>query len=166
MLTIQKATMKHWDDIGGIYERARSFMRETGNPNQWKFTHPLPEMLQEDIDKGNLYVVLDEKDVLGVFALLYGEDPTYAYIEGSWLNNDTYVTIHRIASAGKKSGILNAAIHYALGQSDNVRIDTHHDNKVMQHLLSKLGFSKCGIIYLENGEPRIAYQYEKKSALK
>lgn len=166
MLSVQKAKMNHWGDIAAIYEHARCFMRETGNPNQWKSTNPLPETLMDDMEKGNLYVILDENDVLGVFALLSGEDPTYAYIEGSWLNNDSYVTIHRIASAGKKSGILNTAIHYALEQCDNVRIDTHHDNKVMQHLLSKLGFSKCGIIYLENGEPRIAYQYKKKSALK
>ena len=28
----------------------------------------------------------------------------------------------------------------------------------MQHLLEKHGFSYCGIIYLANGDPRLAYQ--------
>ena len=30
----------------------------------------------------------------------------------------------------------------------------------MQHLLDKLKFRKCGIIYLLDGNPRIAYQKE------
>mgnify|MGYP003296922186 CR=1 FL=1 len=46
----------------------------------------------------------------------------------------------------------------------NIRIDTHHDNVVMQRLLKKLGFQYCGIIHLENGDPRLAFQYEKNGA--
>ena len=43
----------------------------------------------------------------------------------------------------------------------NIRIDTHHDNLVMQKVLNKHGFMKCGVIYLKNGNPRLAYHYEK-----
>ena len=39
-----------------------------------------------------------------------------------------------------------------------VRADTHADNKIMQHLLEENGFTKCGIIHVEDGTPRIAYQ--------
>ena len=31
-------------------------------------------------------------------------------------------------------------------------------NKIMQHLLEENGFTKCGIIHVEDGTPRIAYQ--------
>ncbi len=164
-MIIEKANKSHLEEILKIYERARNYMRETGNPNQWKSTHPLPEVLIKDIEKGNLYVITNKNIIHGVFALFYGQDPTYGYIEGNWLNSGEYVTIHRVASAGKTKGILPLAISYAQDQCDNVRIDTHHDNKIMQHLLSKLNFTKCGIIYLENSEPRIAYQYSKESAL-
>lgn len=157
-VNIRKATSADLPEIIVIYARARDFMRQTGNPNQWNTTHPAQSMLEADIAKGDLYVLEDGDGLQGVFALMSGNDPTYGYIEGQWLNDDPYVTIHRIASAGKKPGILPCCVRYALSLCSNLRIDTHHDNTVMQHLLKKNGFSRCGIIYLENGEPRIAYQ--------
>lgn len=30
--------------------------------------------------------------------------------------------------------------------------------QIMQHLICKNGFQKCGIIYVEDGSPRIAYE--------
>ena len=32
------------------------------------------------------------------------------------------------------------------------------DNQIMQHLLEKNGFTRCGIIHVADGTPRIAYQ--------
>ena len=49
-------------------------------------------------------------------------------------------------------------MRYLEGITDNIRIDTHKDNKIMQGLLERHGFSYCGIIYLLNGAPRLAYQ--------
>ena len=40
----------------------------------------------------------------------------------------------------------------------SIRVDTHEDNIGMQKLLEKCGFEKCGIIHLENGDPRVAYE--------
>ena len=40
----------------------------------------------------------------------------------------------------------------------NIRIDTHRDNRIMQHNIEKHGFTYCGIIYLANGDERLAYQ--------
>ena len=50
---------------------------------------------------------------------------------------------------------------YAFSRSDSIKIDTHKDNAVMQHQLEKYGFKRCGIIFLENGEDRIAYQMKR-----
>ena len=68
--------------------------------------------------------------------------------------------IHRIASAGRVGGIFAAALDYCWDYVDNIRIDTHRDNRVMQELLVHHGFSRCGIIYLANGDERIAFQRE------
>lgn len=43
--------------------------------------------------------------------------------------------------------------------AQNIRIDTHADNKTMQHLIEADGFTRCGIIYIADGTPRIAYQW-------
>ena len=40
----------------------------------------------------------------------------------------------------------------------SLRADTHADNKIMQHLLEKNGFARRGIIHVEDGTPRVAYQ--------
>ena len=34
----------------------------------------------------------------------------------------------------------------------------------MRHLLEKNGFKECGIIYVEDGTPRIAFQRYQKNA--
>ena len=160
-MKIRNATNKDLPAILAIYQRAREFMRSTGNPTQWSNAHPAPSLLTRDIESRNLYLLEDADGIQGVFALLLGNDPTYSFIEGSWPNDSPYVTIHRIASAGNKSGIVAHAVGYGLSLCPNLRIDTHHDNSVMQHVLEKLGFQRCGIIYLENGDPRIAYQIIK-----
>lgn len=162
-LLIRKANINDLDIIMDIYHYAQEFMARTGNPNQWGQFHPKKELIIDDIKKGISNVVIDkDNNIYGVFALIEGIDPTYNYIEdGKWLNDQDYLTIHRIASNGKIKGIFKFVINYCLDKTRNIRIDTHKDNIVMQNALKKEGFVKCGIIYLENGDPRIAYQLVK-----
>ena len=129
------------DAILKIYARARQAMADSGNPTQWGDHFPPQELLEEDIDSNRLFLYLVNGELEGVFAFILGPDPTYARIEdGKWLNDTLpYGTIHRLASA-------------------SLRADTHADNKIMQHLLEENGFTKCGIIHVEDGTPRIAYQ--------
>ena len=96
----------------------------------------------------------------GVFAFILGPDPTYRTItDGQWLNDTLpYGTIHRLASAGRQKGVATAVITWCLEHCESLRADTHADNKAMQHLLEKNGFTRCGIIRVEDGTPRIAYQ--------
>jgi putative acetyltransferase len=159
MLTVRKGNRSDYDTLMRIYSKAREFMIHTGNPDQWRHNHPAPELIKADIENGICHVVCEGENVHGVFALCKGDDPTYSYIEdGKWLNNEPYVTIHRIAGDGSVHGILKCAVEYSMRFADNIRIDTHRDNKVMQGALAKNGFEKCGVIYLLNGEPRIAFQ--------
>ncbi len=166
-MEIRKGELKDIDEIMDIYSAARRFMRENGNPTQWAGEYPPRELIIRDIQEGICHVATDNDRLCGVFAFIFGNDPTYEIIEnGVWLNNNPYAVIHRIASAGTTKGLLKTAIEYCISQASELRIDTHHDNKKMQYLLTKYGFARCGIIYLPNGEPRIAYQYAKKGAVK
>jgi len=45
-----------------------------------------------------------------------------------------------------------------MAQHPNVRIDTHRDNAAMLKLLESMGFKFCGVVWLENGDERLAYQ--------
>ncbi len=162
-MEIRKGELNDFNVILDIYATARKFMQESGNPSQWAGVYPPKELILEDIKQGICYVVTNKKRVCGVFAYIHGDDPTYDIIEkGVWLNNAPYSVIHRIASDGTTKGVLKAAIDYCIVNSNELRIDTHHDNKKMQYLLTKYGFARCGIIHLPNGESLIAYQYAKR----
>ena len=100
--------------------------------------------------------------IVGTFALIYGEDPTYGYIEdGAWKSAEPYAAIHRVASDGSVRGLGDVILQWCIHQAGHVRIDTHHDNKTMQHVIEKNGFQYCGVIYLADGSPRVAYEYLK-----
>lgn len=156
-MNIRLARKEDLASVMNLYDSARMFMRETGNMNQWINGYPSSDLLLNDISKDNLYVIEDD-GIKAVFALIYGDDPTYSYIEGKWLNDNPYATIHRIASLREFKDTVKIVTEYALRNVNNVRIDTHEDNVVMRHVVLKNGYTYCGIIYLENGDPRLAYQ--------
>ena len=162
-MQIRKATIDDLDVIMSIYRAAQDFMIESGNPNQWGHFYPSEDLVREDISKGISYVICDRDNPHGVFVLIDGLEPTYQYIEnGSWINEEPYITLHRIASDGKLHGIFKSAIDYSKSISDNIRIDTHSNNVIMQKQIEKNGFRKCGTIYVRDGSPRIAYQWMKE----
>lgn len=143
-----------------IYDIAKAYMKSSGNPNQWNGAYPDPELLKEDIRKQRLYVIKKDGRIHGVFMLLLEEEPTYGYIEdGSWREGETpYGTIHRLAGDGEVKGLFPRCVAFCQSKVKYLRADTHFDNHTMQHLLEKNGFERRGIIYLKNGDPRIAYQ--------
>ena len=157
-MNVRKATEADLSQILAVYARARAFMSETGNASQWKNTYPPEETVLSDIRKGYLRLLEDEDGLQCVFAFLAEGDPVYDRIEGAWLNSLPHAAVHRVASAGKKKGILRECMRYCAALSPNLKIDTHEDNKIMQHQLEKEGFSFCGTVFLANGEKRIAYQ--------
>lgn len=160
-MLIRKANFNDLAIILKIYQDARQFMSENGNPNQWGKTNPPPERTEEDIKEGNLYVVESDSDVLAVFYYKIGDDPTYKIIyDGKWLNECPYGVIHRIAVSNKArgKGISGICFDFAFNESNNLKIDTHKDNVPMQKALAKHGFIRCGIIHLANGDERIAFQ--------
>lgn len=160
--TIRPATAADYEKIRSIYERARQFMRDHGNPRQWKTTWPPEALIREDIATGRSFVCMCDGQVVGVFVYLQGEDidPTYRRIEnGAWLDNSEYGVIHRIASSGEVRGVGTYCLNWAYARCPHLRADTHGDNLVMQNLLKKNGFQKCGVIYVpQDSEPRYAFE--------
>ena len=163
-MKIRKTTEKDIDRVMSIYARARSFMAETGNPNQWGPTNwPPEELIQNDIREGNSYVCLGDDDrVIGTFFYTKRKDIEPAYREiwdGVWKDESEYGVVHRIASDGSEKGTGRFCLEWAFGQCGHLRIDTHPDNTIMQKLLDKLGFARCGIVHVaEDNYPRYAYE--------
>lgn len=161
---IRKAKREDMPRLIEIYDHARAFMASVGNASQWGDGYPLPSQLEEDIELDRLYVVCDENGIPhGVFAFLLGDDPSYGVIDGAWLNDRPYGTIHRLAGDGTILGLFKTCLDFCLKISPDIRADTHHNNLIMQHLLEKSGFVRCGEVNLDKREGdslRIAYQYQ------
>jgi RimJ/RimL family protein N-acetyltransferase len=163
-MRIRDTTTADLDRVMEIYATARAFMAAHGNPNQWGPTNwPPRELIARDIAAHKSYVCqTDDDKIAAVFFYDYGEriDPCYDVIhDGAWLDDGPYGVVHRIAGDGSMPGIGTFCMQWAWEQCRHLRVDTHGDNVVMQHLLEKLGFVRCGTIYVEEDPfPRIAYE--------
>lgn len=157
---IRPALPSDLPQILNVYQAARAYMAKAGNPNQWGTHFPPSELLKTDIAQGRLFVCAGaDGTVHGVFALIFGADPTYETIQnGAWLSDAPYAAIHRIASDGTEHGIFHQCLDYCSSLSPHLRIDTHEQNRAMRHLIEKHGFTRCGIIHTADGSPRIAYE--------
>ena len=161
MFVIRKSKFEDIPEMMKTFAVAVQTMRNNGNLEQW-INYPPDGLLESDIRAGKSYVIEAGGKLCGTFFFALEEDPTYLVIDdGAWLNDAPYGVIHRIASNGTERGVLKAAIDYCAQFSTNLRIDTHRDNTIMQHLLEKYGFQKCGIIYVQDAvsdhSPRLAY---------
>ena len=163
---IRKANKNDIKDIMKVVASAQTFLKEEG-VDQWQNNYPNEEVLIRDINNKNLYVYEFDDKVVGFCAIIFGIDVTYNKIyNGKWLGeNNNYVTIHRIATLKeyRKHNIASEFVLYTkkLAQERNlesIRIDTHKDNVAMNSFLLKNGFVKCGIIYLLDGNERLAYE--------
>ena len=79
-------------------------------------------------------------------------------VQGAWLSDAPYGTIHAVASDGQIHGLLSQIVAYCEQTTKHLRIDTHHDNAIMQHVILKNGFTRCGIIHIASGAERIAFE--------
>ena len=161
------ATESNIEEIMTIYDNARNYMRENGNHIQWRNGYPSKEIVLSDIKKRQCLIYIRDGKIAAVFSLDYNVEPKFVKLsEGSWLNDEPYVVIKRIAVAHDmhKKGIGNSCFIHAIKHAAkrnvrNIRIMTHKDNIAMLKAMEKFGFKYCGVVDLNDGHPRIVYQY-------
>lgn len=173
-MQVYKARKEDIDEIVSIYNLAVDHMYKENNTNQWQKNNELliPSLLKY-INEDNFYVVKENTEIIGFFAMIFGIDQSYNDIrDGKWINNEPYVTIHKIASKYYKKGIASFILNYIINKAKensiyNIRIDTHCDNISMNSFLIKNDFIKCGIIsytcdFNDLSTHRLAYIKELK----
>ena len=157
---VRSARLSDLADIMLVVDAGRRIMRCAGNVHQWVDGYPSESVVLRDIEMGGGFVVEDDGRIVGYFALLPSPEPSYGRIYGGgWLDDDGgYHVVHRMSSYADVHGIFGEIMDFCFGRDSNIRIDTHRDNLIMRHLLEKYGFVYCGVIYLANGDERLAYQ--------
>lgn len=157
-MQVRLTTEADLERVMEIYHGAQAFMAAHGNPTQWRDSYPTPEIVREDIALHRGYVCEENGHLYAAFMLLEGEDPNYRRIDGAWLNDLPYQTLHRVASSGERKGMVDFIVQWALKRCENLRGDTHADNLPMQRAFERNGFRRCGIVWMQDGTERIAYQ--------
>ncbi|MBE6626032.1 MAG: GNAT family N-acetyltransferase [Ruminococcaceae bacterium] len=166
-MRISLASIDNLSEVMEIFDEARKTIALLGI-DQWQNGYPNEHIIREDTKNERLFVVEDD-EICGTFAVILDGEPTYDKIyNGEWLTGNDYadyMAIHRVAVAvtsrgkGVSTEIIDFATKLAKENSrGSLRIDTHEGNTVMRKMLEKHGFVYCGIIYLEDGERRVAYE--------
>lgn len=162
-MIIVKANLNDLDQVVKITEETRAYFKEVGIP-QWQNAYPSRDTFDNDIKLERLYVAKDNDKVIGFFALVY-PDHNYDYIEdGKWQDNSQYIAIHRMAidKDYKGRGFAGKIFDYVKEEYDHIRIDTHKNNNSMIRAIIKNDFEYRGIIYVEDGTARNAYEWSRK----
>lgn len=157
--SVRRTQYSDIETVMAIYDFARQKMRASGNYSQWVNGYPTEEIIKNDIDRENSYVIEISGGIVGIFTFIIGEEPTYKHIEGTWPDDLPYGTIHRIAAGADSRGIADIALDFCRKFNVNIRIDTHKDNTPMLGWINSRGFEYCGIIYVNDGTPREAFSY-------
>jgi len=165
MLKLRQTQLDEINQVMEIINQAKTYFKENGI-DQWQNGYPNPSVIENDIKNKHSYVLLKNDMIVATVAISFDGEITYNEIfEGSWKSNESYAVIHRIAvdsnlkGQGLSSEIINHTASLAKEKGvTSIKIDTHEDNEAMRRSLIKNGFDYCGIIYLTDGNQRVAYE--------
>ncbi|EGT0697017.1 GNAT family N-acetyltransferase [Clostridium perfringens] len=164
-MEFRQAKISDLDQIVEIIELSKKYLKET-KVDQWQDGYPAKEDLRRDIESGNSYVLTNKDEIVATTVISLDGESTYNSIfNGEWITNEEYIVMHRVAVHNKYKGkgifkeLIKEAESLALNNDIfSIKIDTHRDNVSMQRAVVKNNFKRCGIIYLEDGSERIAFE--------
>ena len=151
---IRLAKREDADKIVKLFEDAKEKFK-IEKTFQWAGTYPNIESFLSDLENNVVYVYEEDEAILGASTIQYSIDHNYDYIDGAWLNDEPYASIHRIVVDRKAQCKNIGSKLYKKCEEEiyknnvkNVRVDTYKLNNSMIRLLEKNGFTEVGIIYL------------------
>lgn len=162
---IQPAKISEIPDILLMTNACRLHM-ESQNIFQWTEEYPSREKFIADIERGELYVLKSENNIIGAIVLSIFMDDEYK--EVSWLTpNRKNLYIHRLAvhpsfqSKGYAQRLMDYAENFAR-QNDflSVRLDTFSQNQRNQRFYEFRGYIKLEDIYFPNQSSYPFHCYE------
>ena len=162
-MVLRKAVYSESPKIWEILQQAIEQRKNDGS-DQWQNGYPNKQTVHDDISNEYGFVLLDNNEIIAYAAIIFGEEPAYANIQGQWLSNDDCVVVHRVAvsNAVKGKGIATQLFkeieNLCLEKKVySIKVDTNFDNLPMLKILDKLNYTYCGEIFFI-GAPRMAYE--------
>ena len=162
-MILRKATFSELPVIWSMLQQAIEQRKRDGS-KQWQNGYPNEQTVYNDFTNGNAYVLLDNDVIIGCSSVIFGIEPNYIEIQGRWLSNGEYATVHRVAisDAVKRKGVATHMFkmieQVCIEQKVySIKVDTNFDNIAMLKILDRSGYSYCGEI-LVSSTPRKAFE--------
>jgi len=166
-MNIKSSSIQNVPAILDIIKDAQNYLKNL-QIDQWQDGYPNQKQIELDINNKDSYVITNELNkVMGTVVFTTKPESTYNNIDGEWITEPqaTYGVIHRLAVSDKfrSAGIARFVFDKCEQKLkdlkiNSLRIDTHRDNIGMQKLITSMGYKYCGVIYLNSGAERLAFE--------
>lgn len=161
-MIFRKATAADIDTIERIIRAASARLGAAGI-DQWQRGYPNRQSVEQDVAAGVGMVLALGEEILAYGAVIFTGEPAYNNLTGGkWLTHGEYAVVHRLCVSeifvgmGFAKQFMLAAEAMAAERVPSIRIDTHPDNKIMQRMVERLGYTYCGDVVIESR--RLAYE--------
>lgn len=162
-MNLRKATLLEVPAIWEILQQAIARRKQDGS-DQWQDGYPNEQSIHNDLANGSAYVLTDQDQIIAYAAIIFDIEPAYTDIQGTWLTNDRYVVIHRVATSDEVIGKGIATHLFRLiedialdSKVYSIKVDTNFDNIPMLKILAKLDYVYCGEVFFR-GAARKAFE--------
>ena len=92
------AQKEHIERMCEITEDAKKQLHGLGL-DQWQKGYPSREVWEQDVINACTYLAMEDGVIQGIFAFQTTPDPSYKEIDGQWLTDIPYASMHRVCVA-------------------------------------------------------------------
>lgn len=149
-MQLRKANTADIENVMQIFSQARKAQRAAGF-TQWGDDYPSIEILKGDIDNNSGYV-MEVNGRVSAYVAITTFDEEYERFPQLWGSTGPYAVFHRIAIGDEYRGKGFSKLLFDLAENESrglgaetIRIDTGLENRPMQHILSKRGYTNLGL---------------------
>lgn len=132
---------------------------------QWDSIYPNEEVIENDLNEGQLYVFVEDNNIKSIMVLNTNQDREYEEVDWKY-NSGEQLVVHRLCidPQFQRQGVANKLMAFAeeYGMEmhyEAIRLDTFSKNYRALGFYKKLGYERVGTITFRKGQ---FYCYEKK----
>ena len=146
-MIFRKAEKEDFDKIKSLYWTLIDQEQDDPSFPHWKKgIHPSDEMIQDSIDKGDLYVLADGDEIAA--CVIANDEKVEGYADAPWqIDSDEVIVLHVLAVRPnhRGKGLARRLVENVIEQERKagkkaLRLDVIENNTIAEKLYQKLGF--------------------------
>jgi ribosomal protein S18 acetylase RimI-like enzyme len=164
--TIDKCRADQSEVVYEIIKNCKSSLQAEGI-FQWTDNYPTLQIIQNDIELGNLYHIQFDNDILGIINISNIQEEEYKTINWTY-PDETCLVIHRLAidpahqGQGLAQKLMDFAEMYGIENGfQSIRLDAYSQNTRVLSFYEKRTYTKQGEVYFPERDFPF-YCYEKQ----